>query len=232
MNETKQLSSIYTYGTEPGTNEIEDLAIEVNCKDTSIVMDRLILVIVPDSTVQEHNTWYSQWSTDTAWWAELPAAYATLGSGNSDPEPPPPICTPVEQFWENDIISLANNFYHPGAAVQIRSEEVDLPGINPGHQVTYSAIGVLITSGVAAGSADRSHYTNAIPFGTSHRILDVLPFVRAAQLDGNPVDVNDLAPLNFNRPMMHEGTHLQQYLQVRPPIPNAKPLLAPGTCGP
>jgi hypothetical protein len=224
VNNTKQSSSTYSYDDEPGAYEIEALTVEVRCKDGSMVMDRLIVTVVPNSTVQSHNTWFTQWAANTAWLAELPAAYSALPAGNGNPEP----VTCTNQYWEG--VDVIESFYHPGAGFEMRSEET--PN-GHGHQACYTGGaggGTLITSGVAAGSADSHHYSDI--FTPSHRTEDVLPFVLAAQLDGNPVWVNDLFPMNLNRPMMYEGNHLQQYMQVRPPIPNNKPFLAPEACGP
>ena len=100
-----------------------------------------------------------------------------------------------------------------------------------GHQTCYRANGELITTGVSAGSADRVSpvYTDT---RLLHRNLDVWPFIWAAQLDGNPVEATAvLVPVYLNRPMMHQGPRIGQYLNLRRPIPNAKPLLAPGECG-
>jgi len=112
-------------------------------------MDRLIVTIVPNSTVQFHDTWFTQWSSNTAWLAELPAAYAALSLGNSDPEPG--TCT--NQLWEE--VESIDSFYHPDATFEMRSEETTN---GHGHQACYagdpSGVALLITSGVAAGSAE------------------------------------------------------------------------------
>ncbi|MGD9611793.1 MAG: hypothetical protein AB7V22_02705 [Kiritimatiellia bacterium] len=223
---TKQSSSTLNFGSEPGNNEIKDYEVHVTDKDMSTICDRLILVIVPTSTEQAHNDWVTTWSANTAWLAELPAAYSSITfNAFGDPEyPEPGTCT--NEYWEGSVEPL-DSYYHPGATFQMRSEET--PG-GHGHQVCYTGAGAIITSGVAAGTADSHHHSDYWP--PSHVTVDVLPFVRAAQLDGNPVFVNDLVPTNFNRPMMYEGAHLQQYLQLRPPMPNSKPLLTPGTCAP
>jgi len=219
---TKQSSSTLNYGSEPGNNEIKDYEVHVTVKNSSTICDRLILVVVPTSTDQAHDDWVTAWSANTAWLAELPAAYSSLAAGNANPEPG--TCTP--QYWENSVATLGS-YFHPGAALEMRSDET--PG-GHGHQACYTGAGGLITSGVAAGTADSHHKSDIIT--PSHRTEDVLPFVRAAQLDGNPVWVNDLLPFDLNRPMIYEGSHLQQYLQLRPPIPNSKPLLTPGMCAP
>ena len=54
-----------------------------------------------------------------------------------------------------------------------------------GHQACYDANGFLITTGVAAGSADFVAPTKRGGF-IGHQAEDVHPFIRALQLDGNP----------------------------------------------
>ena len=177
--------------------------------------------VVPERTKRDHENWVATWAYNMAWLAELPAAYSALGLNNTDPEPGN--CT--TQHWEEP--TPIDSYYHPGAAFEMRS--IQTPH-GHGHQACYDNEGNLIRTGVSAGTADNRHYSNYIE--PSHVSEDVLPFVRAAQLDGNPVWVNNLVPTNLNRPMMHNGSHLQQYLNLRPPIPNSKPLLPPGTSGP
>jgi uncharacterized protein (DUF2141 family) len=223
VNNNEQPSASYNYGSQPGVNEITVLQVEVKAKSTTAVFDRIIVTVVPISTVQDYDAWFLQWSANTGWLAELPATYSSLAGGTGDPEPG--ACT--NQLWENTVGNV--NYYHPGATFELRSEETSG---GHGHQACYTNGGAFISSGVAAGSADRSHYSNLIPFSTSHRILDVLPFVSAAQLDGNPVSANDLFPTNLDRPMMYEGVRLQQYLQVRPAVANNKSPLTAGICGP
>jgi hypothetical protein len=220
---TKQSSSILNYGREPGNNEIRDYQVHVAVKNFSTICDRLIFIIVPTSTQQLHDDWITTWSANTAWFAELPAAYSALAADNTNPEPE----TCSNRYWNEWGLRGINNYHHPEAVFDMRSNET--PG-GHGHQACYTGAGAIITSGVSAGTADSHHYSDYWP--PSHVTADVLPFVRAAQLDGNPVWVNDLIPTNFNRPMMFEGSHLQQYLQLRPPIPNSKPLVVPGTCVP
>ncbi len=70
--------------------------------------------------------------------------------------------------------------------------------------------------------------TGAVPI---YILCFIIPFVWAAQLDGNPVEgVNSY--LNLSEPLMYKGTNLNLYLQLRPPIANNRPLLSPGNCVP
>jgi len=113
-----------------------------------------------------------------------------------------------------------NNYFHPGAVWEMRSYPV---AGGHGHQACYDANGILIRSGVAAGTADFVSTVNSaglIVPSEGHRNEDVWPFIRAAQLDGNPCLPNRVwAPTNFKRPMIYQGPCLDMYLQVRPPLP-------------
>lgn len=80
---------------------------------------------------------------------------------------------------------------------------------------------------VAAGTADRSHWSNMVG-ATSHAELDVLPFIRACQLDGNAVTGTWLNR-NLTRPIMHSETYVGKYLEVRPVLAEPSRQIAPGT---
>jgi hypothetical protein len=217
-------TSVLSYGNIPGLHDVLRYRVEVRVKDGGPVADRLIVVVFPPATRQAFDAWVTA-NQDTTWMDALPAAYQALGTDNSDPEPPgqPTSCDP--QRW--DAPDSLSSYYHPGAAFEMRS----IPEASrAGHQACYDGNGDLITIGVSAGSADR---VGPDADASDHRDADVLPFIWAAQLDGNPVEPNwVLAPTNLDRPMIHEGTRIGQYLNLRRPIPNAKPLLAPGACSP
>ena len=66
-------------------------------------------------------------------------------------------------------------------------------------------------------------------FCDPHVQADVLPFIRAAQMDGNPVD-GGVLNIDLSGPIMHFGYYLQQYFEARPIVANAKPALANNTC--
>lgn len=154
------------------------------------------------------------------WLDELPAAYLSLGPGGTDPEPP---TSPGDQDWEAPERFDDDDYYHPDAEFEMRSIETDG---GHGHQACYDIDGDFIPSGVSAGTADLVHNSHKV-LDPTHKDEDVFPFIRAAQLDGNPVDAYDFVPLHLNRPMMYEGDNIEEYLRLRPPIPNGKPLLAP-----
>lgn len=106
----------------------------------------------------------------------------------------------------------------------MRSEPVD----DRGHQATYRANGTAIYSGVAAGSADRG-----LPGTREHRDRDVLPFIWAAQLDGNPVEPSPLVstPATLTRPLFFSGVNLSRYFIARPAVANNKSEPEKDGCG-
>lgn len=154
------------------------------------------------------------------WTANLPAVYSSLILDGTTPQDPEPADS---QRWQNP--SGLNSHYHPGASYEMRSEIVN-PG-GHGHQACYGVSGVILTDGVAAGTADRSHWSNMVG-ATSHAELDVLPFIRACQLDGNAVTGTWLNR-NLTRPIMHSGTYVGKYLEVRPVLAEPSRQIAPGT---
>ncbi len=112
-----------------------------------------------------------------------------------------------------------NSFMHPGATFEARSKPV--PG-GHGHQATYDARGELITSTIAAGTAD---YVSPEKNAIKHRNEDVWPYINALHLDGNPGlpdngfgILTEMVPLNISHPCIYQGTFLNQYLQLRPTL--------------
>ena len=96
-----------------------------------------------------------------------------------------------------------------------------------GHQATYNASGELITATIAAGTADKVS-PQSIWNGTAarHRMTDVHPYIRALQLDGNPILTDNLSgmftdsiPTRFSRPCLFQGDEANAYLDRRPPTP-------------
>ena len=220
-------SSILDFGSEPDELEIERFDIEVRIQGLSTTCnDRLILVIVPHSTLDDFTSWFSSQSADTSWLSNLPSIYSTINfSGPNTPvDPEPSSCSPQRWRTPGDI----NSFYHPGAFFEMRSEET---AGGHGHQGCYNSTGSLIGGGVSAGSADRVSAFNLLPNPLGHRNNDVYPFIWAAQLDGNPVEaINNIAPSDLNAPLLHEGHYLQQYLTVRPPLIPNQQFTNPGGC--
>lgn len=98
----------------------------------------------------------------------------------------------------------------------------------PGHQATYRADGTLIAESIAAGTAD--YVAPCFSWDEwivdNHRREDVVPYVRALQLDGNPAvpaNMTDISPflflLNISRPAIYQGNNVQKYMQCRPSLP-------------
>ncbi len=179
------------------------------------VVDRLIVVVYSDETEPEHTDWIAQNTTEgTAWLNELPRVYSTLGAGNTDPEPVQ--CDPQQWGWDPGL----PDFYHFNAVFEIRSRRSDG---GHGHQACYDGTGALITGSgsltslASAGTADFGYWENIFP--PLHLTHDVRPFIRAAQLDGNPVEGLPSAtiPANLSHPLIRIGPHLQAYYSWRPP---------------
>ena len=201
---------------EPQDNEIRFFKIEVLPKDGDQVLDRLIITVVPRSTKSAFDAWKSA-NRDTGWLAELPPLYSSLEAGQDPDES----CNP--RIWES--VSDTDSYYHPAAQFAMRSEETQN---GHGHQACYDGSRSLIRAGVSAGTADKAHTSN-LTGSDSHKNQDVLPFIWALQLDGNPVE-GDFLNLDLTQPIAHEGAFSSEYLSLRPPIANSAPELQPGTC--
>ena len=113
-----------------------------------------------------------------------------------------------------------NTYLHHDAKYEMRSGPVSG---GHGHQATYTADGVLIGSPIAAGTADIAapYYANDMlraRTGDKHLRQDVQPFLRALQLDGNPVLPRDIYR-NLNRPCIYKGSNTDKYIEKRPVLP-------------
>ena len=87
-------------------------------------------------------------------------------------------------------------------------------------KATYDENGLLITQGVAAGTADKcGPYAqgNALRLSTGHRFLDVHPYIRALFLDGNPtLPGSEDYPVILCHPPVWQGDYTIKYLECRP----------------
>lgn len=210
---------------DPDDANIYAFGVQLLCGGS--VVDRVIVVVYSNDTQTEHTDWIAQNTAEgTAWLNELPPVYSALGTGNADPEPAQ--CDP--QRWRVVNNSLPA-FYHFNAAFEIRSEQT--PGRH-GHQACYADNASLITGAgslsaiASSGTADFGYRDNL--YAPLHVIVDVNPFLRAAQLDGNPID--GLA--NLNHPLIRIGPHLQTYYTWRPALAGstraADQCVDPATC--
>lgn len=169
----------------------------------------------------DFDVWLRAEQADVGWIQGLPPVYSKLLPGGGNPEPEN--CQP--RLWPS--IRRISNQYHPGAAYEMRSTpRPDGSGL----QATYDANGNLLRDGLAAGSADRaSPGSGWNPFLLlAHNNRDVIPFVRAAQLDGNAVHPT-LFYRDLDAPILVVGEHLRAYSKVRPVFGPVREV-QPGTC--
>ncbi len=230
INGSLQESSALMYRKkEPDDFKPHIYRVEIVSKEDNEVWDRLFVVVNNPQTEASYTTWVTRWSdaANRDWLKELPAAYKSLRAVEQganvvfrDPEPN------TTNLWEG--ISTPGDYYHHTSVYEMRSEETRG---GHGHQACYDAQGQLVTTGVSAGRADRWHYTYIYSpnMSRSHIEEDAYLYIRACQLDGNPVLPDSVRyPSNLLQPLIFQGEHLNKYLYCRPPLPNNKILLEPG----
>ena len=210
-----------------GAEEPDDLFPEIChaevCTTNGTTLDRLWIVILNPQTHTEFNTWVSENTTNAAWLQQLPQPPSKItidADGNAS------LPSAATSNWNAPEKFPTNNFMHPKAVYELRSKPIS---DNHGHQATYDAQGCLITEGIKAGTADFVSPSFSFSHGwhpASHRKEDVHPYIRALQLDGNPVRprnssgvLSETIPRNLTRPQLHIGPFTQQYLQRRPTTP-------------
>lgn len=192
--------------------------------------DMWVVVYSPDTRTRFDEWCSSNESTD--WAASLPRPFDRIALATNavtgavspiDPEPGPPNqwCPPAAHF----------TYLHHNAVYEMRTE-TGIAGEH-GHQATYDAKGRLIRSTIAAGTADfRRPYarvlwsTGTVPNGFAHRDADVVPFILALQLDGNPVVPVDIWR-NLNRQCLRQGENTDAYISRRPILPSGIQPLVP-----
>ena len=211
---------------EPAENKISVYLIEVRPKGGIDVLDTLYLTVVPRSTLENFEAWYNSEIVDTEWMQELPPVFNRIELPNRLAGWTGNIARPDRNFnpYLYGVPHAANTRFHPDGYYELRSYKT--PG-GHGHQVFFDNSGLLLKSGVSAGSADRAapFPENLNPF--LHEEADVIPFMWALHLDGNPT-MQTWTKTNLTRPIMHEGFYIGRYLEVRPALPNDKPILEPG----
>ena len=155
---------------------------------------------------------FTQWAIDNVnlqWTAALPQAFSNVAIPNAVPTDPE---SGYPNQWKRP--SIVSSYLHHNAKYEMRSEPVS----SHGRQATYNSGGELIVSTIAAGTADMvSPAHNA----SSHKYRDVHPFLRALQLDGNPILPVPLAlmPFDITRPCIYQGVNTDTYISRRPTIP-------------
>ena len=186
--------------------------IELCCKDTHNTLDMLWITVYSVVDFEEYNNWViAELNRGTNWLTLLPPVYETMNDiGESNIN------------WNKVTTITPKSYMHHNAVYESRSYPVEE---GHGHQATYDSNGNLIRSGIAAGSADYSS-PNGVISTLTHKNLDVFPFIRAAQIDGNPIRPTNetdllvkLVPTRFTRPCVFQGTNLNTYFNYRPSLP-------------
>lgn len=196
--------------------------VELHTGDTPRILDRCWIVVNNPRTKTLFDDWFVKHSANTNWTLSLPQPPSSLlldSYGNAS------LPAEATRSWHSPERIPDGGYIHHAAVYEIRSYAV--PG-GYGHQATYDENGLLITTTISAGTADYRSPTGALMFGRKedHRVEDMLPFVRALQLDGNPILVaNRLSilrenlPLNLNRPCLRQGAYTDKYIRIRPTLP-------------
>ena len=183
-------------------------------------MDRMWIVLYSSNLKTGYDSWKTKFSGLT-WTASLPPVYPNIAlSTNSNGT----VSLVKQDYpgWERP--HAISSFLHHDAVYEMRSESVGIHG----HQATYRADGTVIETTLAAGTANYSH-----PLSThahwptiiqdDHYVNDVVPFLRALSLDGNPGIYNKrYIPTNLTRPCLYQGTNINEYILRRPTFPSGK----------
>lgn len=197
---------------KPNVNSIKRYNVEVSIDGGVSYVDRLIITVVPPSTMQNFNAWYNTENSNKNWLSELPMPYHPLYYPH-DPEPG----DVNPQRWR-EAKYINPTYYHIEGRYEMRSK-VTTGG--HGHQAIYDEYGNIIRNGISAGTADKEapfHLPDVID-PIPHRDADVIPFVWASQLDGSPCQgISQYT--NMTAPIMYRGDYLNKYLAVRPPLAN------------
>jgi hypothetical protein len=203
----------------PGDCNIYAFGLQLKWNANGSILDQLIVVVYSPQTETEYNDWVNSSANPInpeegeKWAKDLPPPYSSLGEDNTNPEPDEPY------LWKNNVSGLPNiDRYHYDARYEMRSEVVEG---GHGHQACYYANGDLIEANsnsapeliAAAGTADRG-----APGEGLHMERDVWPFIRAAQLDGNPVERDFWGRLTHH--LIIVGENVKAYYKRRPPLTN------------
>ena len=196
-------------------------------EDTDAIFDKLWVVVNALETKPKFENWYAR-NADISWTTNLPSPFASIALATNVTG----VITPVdpEPGWFGGrwhVPEAQNSFFHHDAKYEMRSKPTS---DGHGHQTMYDAHGQLITSPIAAGTADM--YAPFDSLGTplsakKHRNEDVYPFIRALQLDGNPVHPKNAwygfgledIPVDPTRPCIYTGANTDKYIEKRPVLP-------------
>ena len=182
------------------------------------LLDRMWVVLFCSDLADKFDAWTAAFSS-TAWTTTLPAVYPSIalvtnGNGKVSID-----SSQAYPGWKKP--SSISSYLHHNATYGMRSEPVG----SHGHQATYREDGTLIRTTIAAGTADFNQplsFSLSISGGVKehHYINDVIPFLRALSLDGNPGVYNKrLAPTNITHPCLYQGPNIDAYISLRPTLP-------------
>lgn len=200
---------------KPGELEPHIYRITLRYRPTGEIFDRLFIVVNRIETYTDFDAWYTQERNDLAWLNDLP---------------PPPLRLADRQdsvtfnentwYWSTPNNAVFDTFYHHTARTELRTSTGMFNSLLSGHQACYDEQGNLIHDGISAGTADRYSPENNIYYKSKHRTEDVLPYIQALQLEGNPVFPNSLSiPRRLTHPAVHMAVDgaLNRYFECRPP---------------
>lgn len=188
--------------------------VEMYINEIDRPLDRMWVTVYALSDKADFDDWYrSENLRGTNWMTNLPKPYIKKY-----------MISVTNPHWKTPTTLGSKSYLHHNAVYESRS--IPIEG-GHGHQATYDVSGNLITSGIAAGSADYVSPKSVFdPETEEHRNLDVTPFVQAAQIDGNPVRTTNatdllpvLIPTRFSRPCLYQGSELNKYFYFRPATP-------------
>lgn len=225
--QTELENHILKFGPEPDYMRPTIYYIELHYTGVAGVFDSLWVVVNSPQTQTEFSNWVSR-NTDISWTANLPKPFSQISvNGNTpvDPEPGAPNLWGTPE-WKSTLL-------HHDAKFEMLSKPT---GEGHGHQAWYDADGNLIETTIAAGRAKKFSRgvsdNNTFESHGYHNTEDIYPFVRAAQLDGNPVHPDgvildmgiDAIEMihNFTRPCIYMGGNIDLYMDKRPALPTGK----------
>lgn len=219
---TEVADNILAFGDRPDDLKPTIYHIEVRYRPRpDEIFDRMWIVINSPSTLASFNKWVAK-NTDTSWTTNLPPPFASIKVTNNNPADPEP---PTGIFSDSGVWHYPESkksYLHHNSPFEMRSKPVRI--LLHGHQAMYDANGILIESTIAAGTADLwAPYDadNNLYLNFNHLEEDVKPFIRALQLDGNPVHPTDVYR-NLSRPCIYQGDYTDTYIKKRPTLPTGK----------
>ncbi|MBR1836448.1 MAG: hypothetical protein IJ783_04100 [Kiritimatiellae bacterium] len=186
--------------------------------DDSREMDRMWVVLYSTNLASSYNAWKNRF-TNTAWTTKLPAVPSSIGLVSNDSGSVFVDSSRTYPGWRSP--TRISSLLHHDAIYEMRSEPVG----QHGHQATYRKDGTLISTTISAGTAD---YFHPLSFRFSwsnfvverHYVDDVIPFLRAVSLDGNPGAYNSrYVPTDLSHPCLYQGQNLDDYISRRPTLP-------------